>query len=154
MTSTTAWSGATGMTTRMKPRDVLLPLAAGILVWLPLMWLVALMLGAIVKDGTEQVGLLALASLGLCGVVSASLTVMLFPLVHRRRTVLTVLMGTVPSLVFGVVRTAQSWSSTQEHGVGGTVIAGVGALCVVAAVTSLVVGKITVRSALRDGELR
>lgn len=145
---------ATATATRLRARDVLLPVAAGLLAWLPLTWLVSLIMNAVVEDGSENVGLLAIVSIGLCGVVSAALTVLLFPLVHRRRTVLAVIVGTVPSLILMVMRTAQSWSSAQDYGFGGAIIAGGVALCVVAAVTSLVVATVTVRAALRDGDLR
>ena len=139
---------------RLRARDVVVPVAAGLLAWLPLMWLVSLIMSAIVKDGTENVGLLAVVSIGLCGGVSAALTVLLLPLVHRRRTVLAVIVGTVPSLILMVIRTAQSWSTAQDHGFGGAIVAGGVALCVVAAATSFVVATVTVRSALRDGDLR
>lgn len=139
---------------RLRARDVVVPVAAGLLAWLPLMWLVSLIMSAIVKDGTENVGLLAVVSIGLCGGVSAALTVLLLPLVHRRRTVLAVIVGTVPSLILVVIRTAQSWSTAQDQGFGGAIVAGGVALCVVAAATSFVVSTVTVRSALRDGDLR
>lgn len=138
---------------RLRPRDVILPLAAGVLVWPPLQWFVGVVADP-TRIGLSASAVLTFAFLVIVPVVSAGLAVLILPLVHRQRLLLAVTLGTVPTLVVALVRLATVYDQVER-------LSGRGALLVVASVvmiaaalvTSWVVSILTVRSARREGLL-
>ncbi len=137
----------------LRPRDVILPVAAGVLLWPPLVWFAELVTDRLASDAPATIGAVGIALVVLGPALSAALAVLVFPLAHRRRTAVAVAVGTAPALIVAVVRALQTADAASRHGFGGAVAVGALVLVVVAALTSLVVARLTVRSARRDGDL-
>ena len=77
----------------LRPRDVILPVAAGVLLWPPLVWFAELVTDRLASDAPATIGAVGIALVVLGPALSAALAVLVFPLAHRRRTAVAVAVG-------------------------------------------------------------